>query len=49
MDFRIEVRMNPKMIIFEKSNPTLALGKMVIFTFIFTFHFYRSFKLRSDA
>jgi hypothetical protein len=41
--------MNQKMIIFEKSNPNLALAKMLIFTFIFTFHFCCSFKLCSNA
>jgi hypothetical protein len=41
--------MNRKMIIFEKLNPTLAFAKMVIFSFIFMFHFRHSFKLRYDA
>ena len=36
------------MIIFEKSNPTLACSKMVIFRLIFTFIFGREFKLRSS-
>src|SRR6202041_1799523 len=44
-----ETRMNRKMTIFEKSNHTLASAKMVIFTFIFMFHFRLSFKLRYDA
>jgi hypothetical protein len=41
--------MNWKMIIFEKWNPSLPFTKMVIFGFIFMFHFCGFFKLRSDA
>ena len=49
MKLQNESKMNRKMIIFEKSNPSLTFAKMVIFTFIFTSHFSRSFKLRSDT
>jgi len=44
-----EMKMNQKMTIFEKLNPSLAFVKMIIFTFIFPFHFCCSVKLCSDA
>ena len=47
--FKNELKNETKMIIFEKSNPSLAFAKMIIFTFIFTLHFCCSFKPRSDA
>ena len=34
-----ETRIEPKMVIFEKSNPSLAFIKSVIFTVIFALHF----------
>ena len=47
---KMKLKMDRKMIIFEKSNHALACTKIVIFTFIFTLHFSisNSFKLCSD-
>ena len=49
MKLQNESKMNRKMIIFDKSDPSLAFAKMVIFTFIFTSYFSCFFKLRSDT
>ena len=45
----METKINRKMILLEKSNPSLASAKTIIFPCIFLFHFRRSFKLRSNA
>lgn len=43
------MKIKQKMIILQKSNPSLASAKTAIFPFIFPFHFHRSFKLRFNA
>ena len=37
MNLKMKSKMNVKMIIFAKSNPSLAFAKMLIFTFLLTF------------
>src|SRR5271168_3416926 len=47
--FKNEMKIKQKIRILQKSNPSLALGKLIIFPFIFPSHFRRSFELRSNA